>query len=146
MPQIPADVTVSVHHVRVGYVDTDQGCVVHHGTYFRYLEHARVELLRERGVDYKHFERDNQLGLPVVDANIRYHQSARFDDLLEIKTWIAVANRAKVRFDSLIFREGTLLTHAQISLACTRLPEGRICSVPTVILDLADASLRGKRS
>jgi acyl-CoA thioester hydrolase len=145
MIQVPPGLTASVHRVRVGYVDTDQAAVVHHGTYFRYLEHARVELLRERGLDYKRFELDDKLALPVVEANIRYHLSARFDDLLEIHTWIGVANRAKVRFDSLVLREGALLTHAEISLACIRLPEGRICSMPSSLLDLADASVRGKR-
>ena len=42
--------------VRVQYLDTDQGGVVHHAAYLRWLEAARVELLRERGIDYRRFE------------------------------------------------------------------------------------------
>lgn len=145
MTQIPTELSASVYRVRVGYVDTDQGGVVHHGTYFRYLEHARVELMRERGLDYKRFELDDKLGLPVVDASIQYRQPARFDDLIEIKTWIAIANRAKVRFDSLVMRGDVLLTEAAITLACIRLPEGRICSMPASMIALADASVRNLR-
>ena len=44
------------HRVRVQYVDTDQAGVVHHAAYLRYLEAARIELLRARGIDYRQFE------------------------------------------------------------------------------------------
>jgi len=134
---IPEGAIVTSHRVRVGYVDTDRAQVVHHGTYLRYLEAARVEYLRERGVDYKRFETDRMLALPVVEANVRYKLPALFDDELEIKTWLAVANRAKARFDSVILRGGELLTLAEITLACIRWPEGKICSMPDYVIALA---------
>jgi acyl-CoA thioester hydrolase len=121
----------------VSYIDTDQGGVMHHATYLRYLEMARVEHLRERGLDYKCFELDQRLALPVVEANLRYKLSARFDDVIEITTWVAEANRAKVRFDSVIFRGPELLTRAQITLCCILLAEQRICSMPESIVALA---------
>ncbi len=142
---IPPNVTVTTWRVRVCYVDTDQAGVMHHGTYFRYLEAARVEHLRERGLDYKRFEMDNKFALPVVEANIRYKIPARFDDELAIHTWIGLGYRAKMRFDSVIMRGDDLLTRAQVTLACIRLPEGKICSVPTMLLDFADPQIRGKR-
>jgi len=133
----PAGTIITSLRVRVGYIDTDQGGVMHHATYLRYLEMARVEHLRERGLDYNCFELDQRLGLPVVEANLRYKLPARFDDLLEIRTWVAVANRAKVRFDSVICRRAELLTRAQITLCCIVLAEHRICSMPESIVALA---------
>lgn len=143
--RVPSELTTSTYRVRVGYADTDQGSVVHHSTYLRYLESARVELMRERGLTYKHLELDQALALPVVEANLRYRQPARFDDVLEITTWIAVAHRAKIRFDSVIRCGATTLTQAELTLACIKLPEGKLCSMPDVILALADESIRGKR-
>ncbi|HEX4354173.1 MAG TPA: thioesterase family protein [Polyangiales bacterium] len=134
--RIPAGVESSSLRVRVGYIDTDQAKVMHHGSYVRYLEMARVELLRERGVDYKSFELDRRLALPVVEVNIRYKLPARFDDALEIKTWVGLVNRAKLRFDSVILRGSELLTVGQITLCCISVDEQRICSMPDVLLAL----------
>ncbi|MEY4577491.1 MAG: hypothetical protein RL701_2194 [Pseudomonadota bacterium] len=134
--RIPEGVYVSSAHVRVGYVDTDRAQVVHHSTYLRYLEMARVEYLRQRGCDYRTLEFDRGLGLAVVEANVRYRAAAGFDDELELKTWIAVGNRAKLRFDSLIMRGAELLTVAQITVACIKMSEKRLVSMPESILAL----------
>jgi len=117
------------YSVRVQYVDTDQGGVVHHAAYLRFLEGARVELLRSRGIDYRRFELEVGKGLPVTEARVRYRRPARFDDQLEIETWVPIVNRAKIRFDSRIWRGDTLLTEAEITCACVLLAEGRICSM-----------------
>ena len=127
---------VTSQRIRVAYVDTDRAQVVHHGTYLRYLEIARVEHLRERGIDYKRFELVDRLAMPVVEAHLRYKLPAHFDDLLEIKTWVAIASRAKLRFDSIILRDDQVLTQAEITLACIRLPQNKICSMPSTLIAL----------
>ncbi len=43
--------------IRVIYADTDRMGVVYHGTYLRYLEHARVEFIRSLGFAYADMER-----------------------------------------------------------------------------------------
>jgi len=133
----PEGAYVASLRIRVGYVDTDRAQVMHHSTYLRYLEMARVEYLRERGCNYRQLELEQGFGLAVVEANVRYKGGARFDDELELQTWIASANRAKLRFDSLILRGSELLTTAQITVCCVKLPEHRLRSIPPVVLALA---------
>ena len=140
----PSGVETSTWRVRVAYVDTDQGGIVHHATYLRYLEQARIEHMRTRGLSYRVMEQDDKLALPVVETQLKYRAPARFDDSLEIETWIGSINRAKLRFDSIIRCEGRVLTQAQISLACIRLPEGRITSIPQVLWTLAAGALAPK--
>lgn len=118
-----------IYRVRVQYVDTDQGGVVHHAAYLRFLEAARVELLRSRGVDYRRFELEVGKAIPVAEIRVRYRAPARFDDELSIETWVGVINRAKIRFDSKIMRGDVLLTEAEITCACVLIAEQRICSV-----------------
>lgn len=117
------------YRLRVGYVDTDQAGVVHHSTYLRYLEAARVEFLRTYGIDYKTFELEGRTALPVVEVATRYKMPARFDDELEIETWVGLLTRARLRFDSRVWRGKDLLTEAEITLACVRLPEGSVQSM-----------------
>ncbi|HKU43073.1 MAG TPA: thioesterase family protein [Polyangiales bacterium] len=134
--RVPEGARVVEYALRVGYIDTDRAQVMHHAAYLRYLEFARVEYLRQAGVDYKRFELEGKLQMPVVEAQVRYHRSALFDDALVVKTWVGVANRAKLRFDSVFYRGDEALTSAQITLACIRLPEGKLVSMPEYVIAL----------
>ena len=120
------------HAIRVAYVDTDAAGIVHHSQYFRYLEQGRVELMRAVGVDYRTFEMTRGLGLPVVEARLRYRAPARFDDLLALETWLSEGSRAKLVFSSVLRRasDDALLHEATVTLACVTMPAGAICSVP----------------
>jgi len=120
--------------VRVGYVDTDRAQVVHHSTYLRYLEAARVEYLRERNYDFRAMELEQGLSLAVVEANVKYRAGARFDDLIELQTSIALANRAKLRFDTRIMRGDELLTASEITVCCIKIPEAKLVSMPAALI------------
>lgn len=121
------------HRVRVGYGDTDQAGIVHHSVYLRWAEAARVEYLRHYGLDYRRFELDQRLALPVVDAHLRYRSPARFDDQIELVTWVGELSRAKVRFDCRVECEGRHLTDIEITLCCIKLPEAKIVSMPEMM-------------
>jgi acyl-CoA thioester hydrolase len=121
--------------VRVGYVDTDRAQVVHHATYFRFLEMARVELWRENGFDYAAYEERTGLGLPVVEARLRYRVAARFDELLEVETWVGRATRASVWFEAIIRRGDVVLNESSVRVACARFADGTIRKIPDELLD-----------
>ena len=135
--RIPEDVYVATVAIRVGYADTDRAQVVHHSNYLRYLESARVEYLRSRGFDFRAMELTHGLSLTVVEANVRYRGGARFDDMLELRTWVGEANRAKLRFDSLVVRGDEVLTSAQITVCCVKIPEAKLVSMPPELIAYA---------
>ena len=83
--------------VRVIYGDTDQMGVVYYANYFRYFEFARSEYFRARGGSYQDLEREGRF-LPVVEASCSYRGSARYDDLLVIRTEISELRRASLTF------------------------------------------------
>lgn len=62
-------ITVYAHH-------TDYAGVVWHGSYIAWLEEARIEFLKSRGIDFAQLV---ELGcdLPVIDLSIRYHRALR---------------------------------------------------------------------
>src|ERR1700754_3800053 len=71
--------------IRVRYAETDQMNVVYYGNYAQYFEVGRVESIRNLGVSYKDIEASGVI-MPVVEMHVRYLRSARYDDLLTIKT------------------------------------------------------------
>ena len=68
---------------RAQYYETDQMGVVHHTNYIRWFEEARVDLLRQHGIDYRYMETRGII-IPVVDMQCSYLTSVRFDDVVEI--------------------------------------------------------------
>lgn len=135
----PAGVKSARYELRVGYIDTDRATVMHHAAYLRYLEAARVDFFRAHGLDYNTLERERGLGLPVVEANVRYKLPAFFDDQLTITSWVSLVTRARIRFDATIHRGVELVTQAQIVLCCAELKDLRVCSIPPEIRDMFGA-------
>lgn len=123
----------SIYRVRVGFIDTDAAQIVHHATYLRYFEAARIEFLREQGFDYAVWSKSDSLGLPVAETTVKYRLPARFDEVLEIQTWVGVAKRAYLVFQSELRRDNVLLTEGTAKCACTTL-NGELRRVPVQLL------------
>lgn len=135
----PAGAKTARFELRVGYIDTDRATVMHHAAYLRYLEAARIDFFRQHGLDYRTLELERGLGLPVVEANLRYKLPAFFDDQLTITSWITLVTRARLRFEAVIHRDIELVTQARITLCCAELKGMRLCSIPQEIRDMFGA-------
>ncbi|MHC5064546.1 MAG: acyl-CoA thioesterase [Planctomycetota bacterium] len=120
------------HRVRVRYGETDQMGVAHHGSYVAWIEEARTEWLRVRGMRYKELE-EGGLRMPVVSLQFNYKSSVGYDEVVEVETRVNRRTRASVSFSYRIRTEegGRLVADAETVLACVdsagkvrRLPEG----------------------
>tara|TARA_R110001583_G_scaffold58714_7_gene174841 strand:- start:1749 stop:2153 length:405 start_codon:yes stop_codon:yes gene_type:complete len=101
---------------RVRYAETDQMSFVYHGNYAQYFEMGRIEWLRNLGISYKNMEESNII-LPVINININYHKSAKYDDLLTLKTTLVKKPTARIEFKYEIYNEKKeLLTTANTTL------------------------------
>ena len=116
------------HRYRVVFGDTDQMGVVYYGNYLQFFERGRVAYLRNVGFSYSDFQKNGRQ-LPVVDAQVKYSQPARYEDLLEVETRMSVLGKARIGFEYTIYRLGPqqerlLLTSGSTTHACIDL-EGR---------------------
>jgi acyl-CoA thioester hydrolase len=111
--------TRSVVRLRVRFYETDLMGIVHHGSYVAYLEVARVEWLRRRGVAYVSWAQRG-LHLAVVELSLRYRAPARFDDEIDVETVLGERKAASIRFDYRLQRsaDGVLLAEGSTRLAC----------------------------
>jgi len=67
-----------------------------------WFECGRTELMRRRlGLSYAELEAKGVF-LPLVEAHLEFQGGARYDDLLEIATDVAMEGRAKIRFGARI--------------------------------------------
>ena len=90
--------------IRVRYAETDQMKFAHHSSYIIWFEFARIEFMRNVGIDYAQMEKDGYL-LPVLEVKAGYKIPARFDEYLEIKTHIRDIPRARLQFDYKVINE-----------------------------------------
>ena len=86
---------------RVRYAETDQMQVVYHSNYLVWCEIGRTEFIRALGTPYAELERQN-VTLAVVEANLRFHAAARYDNLIRVTTTISDVRSRTITFDYVI--------------------------------------------
>jgi acyl-CoA thioester hydrolase len=124
----------SVVRLRVRFCETDLMGIVHHGSYVAYLEAARVEWLRRRGVSYASWAARG-MHLAVVELTLKYRAPVRFDDELDVEVILGETRAASVRFDYRLLRASDQLVCAEGStrLACVDERQGLRRISPEVI-------------
>jgi acyl-CoA thioester hydrolase len=115
---------------RVRYAETDQMKVVHHRNYLVWCELGRTDLIRKLGTSYAEIEKQGVL-LAVVEANLRYHAPARYDDLIKVRTVLKEARSRSVTFEYIIENAdtGEKLVTARTMLASIN-GDGKLVSMP----------------
>jgi len=92
--------------IRVRYADTDQMQFIYNGKYLEYFEVVRTEMLREIGLPYNVIEKEGYQ-LPVLEAHIKYHQPAYYDEVLIIKSFLKEYPSLKIHIDYEVHRKET---------------------------------------
>ena len=124
----PAGKTSTVHH-RVVFYETDAMGIVHHTNYVRYFENARVVWLDEHDRPYVWWQTEAGLDFAVTRVEASYVQSARFDDRLEITTWMEWVRGASLRMAYLVERAGERIATGATEHAAVD-GEGRVRRIP----------------
>jgi acyl-CoA thioester hydrolase len=83
--------------VRVRYAETDQMGIVYYANYLVWFEVGRTDWLREMGWSYRDMEADG-ISLPVIEARCSYHESARYDEELEVRTTSTLESPIRIQF------------------------------------------------
>ena len=94
----------ALSRLRVRYVETDQMGFAHHSNYFAWFEIGRTDFIRELGTSYAQIEREGLL-LAIAEAQVRYHQPARYDDVLRVETRLERVQSRSVTFAYEVLRQ-----------------------------------------
>jgi acyl-CoA thioester hydrolase len=126
---------INLTSYRVIYGDTDQMGVVYYANYLRWFERGRSEFLRQIGLPYSTIERQG-VHFPVVEVTCRYSESARYDEVIEIRTELAELGRASLAFN---YRISRAADHRILATGATRHASidssGRLVRIPEILLD-----------
>ena len=102
----------STTELRVRYAETDAMGIVHHATYPVWMELGRSDFLRQLGQSYAEWEARG-VRLVVNEIRVRFRSPARYDELVQVHTWLKETGRRRVVFAYRIERAGTLLAEGE---------------------------------
>ncbi|MCG7281360.1 acyl-CoA thioesterase [Chryseobacterium taklimakanense] len=129
----------TTHSLRVRYGETDPMKYVYYGNYAQYLEVARVELFRSIGISYNEIE-NKGIWLPVSEYNIKYLKPGRYDELLEIHTFIKKKPSVRIVFEYEIYNHSKeKITEAAVTLFFLDSQHNKIIKCPDFLMELIDA-------
>lgn len=117
---------------RVYYEDTDCGDMVYHSNYFKFCERARSELFFKKGL-LPHSQ-DDFFVVKSCEAN--WVKSAKFADILDIKTKLLEKKYASIIMKQEIFKEDELIFEATFKLAYLKL--GKPAKIPEHIFEILE--------
>ena len=129
---MPALTYVYGHRVR--YRECDPMGVVYHTHYLDWFEAARTEALRSAGLPYADLEAAGVV-MPVVEATVRYHGSARYDDEVEVEATFAEMPRVRATIDYAVRRAGeaAVLVSGRTVLCFVDTARGRPVAAPPAV-------------
>jgi acyl-CoA thioester hydrolase len=91
--------------------------------------------LRKFGVSYKEME-ESGIMLPVISLSVKFKKSARYDDVIKVKTQLVKIPSATIEFDYEILNDkNEILATGNTSLVFIDINRNRPTRCPQYILD-----------
>ena len=104
--------------------------VVYHANYLVWCDIGRTEYLKSLGANYAELEQSGTM-LAVAEASIRYHASARFDDVVRIETTLSDLRSRALTFDYILTNAATGVRLATVNTVLVSLDRtGRPVTLP----------------
>lgn len=118
--------------------------VAYHTHYLDWFEAARTEMVRSWGISYKQLEASG-IAMPVVEAAVRYHRPAYYDDLLEIQVRTPDPPGVRIRFEYTVYRleePSTALATGYVVLCFVDRSRDRPIPAPRFVRELWQKAVR----
>lgn len=119
---------------RVYYEDTDLAGIVYYANYLKFIERARSEWVRNLGLDQNVLRKDHGIVFAVRKVEADYLKSAKFDELLLIRTELQKKTRVRLNFSQEIYRDNDLIFRASLVIVPIGV-SGGLVKLPEIIFD-----------
>lgn len=114
--------------VRVYFEDTDFSGFAYHGSYIRFMERGRTELLRGVAIGQSELFARDEFSFVVRRMTVEFVRPARMDDELLVVTEPVAVRGATMTLRQAVERDGETLVTAIVEVAGTR--RGRAARIP----------------
>ena len=119
-------------NVHVYYEDTDLAGIVYYANYLKFIERARTEWVRARGVDQVRLKAEEGIVFAVRHLEADYLHPAHFDDELTVETRVEAMTGARLTLRQDVLRGGERLFSALVTLVALN-EAGHPARLPAII-------------
>ena len=120
--------------VRVYFEDVDSGGIVYYASYLKFMERARTEWLRCRGIDVAVLASQDRVLFVVKSINLDYQRPARLSDALRVSVVLRQIHRASLDLSQEITYDNQTLCSGNLRLACLNADTLRPRRIPEMII------------
>lgn len=104
--------------IRVYYEDTDMAGIVFYANYLKYIERARSDWVRGKGINQAELKDEDGLVFAVRRVEADYLAPAHFDEELVVETRPITVTGARLVLEQIVKRNCDLLFQAVVTLVC----------------------------
>ena len=105
--------------LNIYYEDTDAGGVVYYANYLKFLERARTEWLRSKGINQHQVSKDYGALFAVRSVSIDYKQPAHLDDQLAVSVEVLDVRKASLNMkQNILNNNDELIVNATVNIVC----------------------------
>ena len=122
------------YKTKVYYEDTDAGGIVYYARYLHFIERARTEMIYKQ-LELTHQKLKDQYDVIFVVriCNIKYHKSAKFEDILTVNTNITKKSLVRISMLQEVRKKNVLIVGAEVELAIIN-SKGEVKKIPEELL------------
>ena len=120
--------------VRVYFEDVDSGGIVYYASYLKFMERARTEWLRCRGIDVAVLASEDRVLFVVKSIKLDYQRPARLSDALRVSVALRGIHRASLDLSQEITYDSQTLCSGNLRLACLNADTLRPRRIPEMII------------
>ena len=102
--------------IRVYYEDTDMAGIVYYANYLKFIERARSDWVRQKGVDQNAMKDEDGVVFAVRKVEADYLMPAKFDDELLVETRAIQVTGARLVMEQIVKRGNELLFQAIVTV------------------------------
>jgi acyl-CoA thioester hydrolase len=113
---LPPDARVFESRLQVQWADVDVAGMMYFAAYPRFAEYAEMRLFAELGFPYESVFTEYGFWLPRVRVEAEYYAPALMSDWLRMRTHVEHVGGSSVRWQTVLFNEGTGRAGAAIRL------------------------------
>ncbi len=128
--------------IRVYYEDTDMGGRVYYANYLKFMERARTELLRDKGIEQTQLKQQHNLIFVIRQVTIDYLKPAFFNDLLNVTVNMTKLGKASMTMVQQVLRESDILCQGTVKIAAIDVVSQRPKAIPLDIVKMLNPKLK----
>jgi YbgC/YbaW family acyl-CoA thioester hydrolase len=129
----------SVVEVEARSYELDAYDHLNNAVYVNWLEHGRLNYLRDRGHTFTTIPENFGVHVVVVRSDLSYRRQVRLGDRLRIVTRLARLGRTSFAFrQEIVFPDGTVAADGEVTMVCVG-PDERARPVPAGLREVLEA-------